>query len=101
MGMGWDEMGRVRSPQVDWCRVDPSRVVCVRGYGCGCVCTREEDLVRLAQNRESRIAIDLGVWSGLVLPCLCLRRLGPKSRRPRVPVCERADGWTSKTASKE
>lgn len=62
MGMGWDEMGRVRSPLVDWCRVDPSRVVCVRGSGCGCVCTREEDLVRLAQNRESRIAIDLGVW---------------------------------------
>lgn len=59
--MEWDEMGRVRSPQVDWCRVYPSRVVCVRGYGCGCVCTREEDLVRLAQNRESRIAIDLGV----------------------------------------
>lgn len=91
MGMGWDEMGRVRSPQVDWCRVDPSRVVCVRGDGCGCVCTREEDLVRLAQNRELRIAIDLGVWSGSCLVLPLPLQAGPEIS-PAPGACVRTSG---------
>lgn len=72
-GMRWVGSDHLRSIGV---RVDPSRVVGVRGCAgmcvCVCVCTREEDLVRLAQNRESRIAIDLGVGVWACLSCLSL-----------------------------
>lgn len=99
MGWGWGWVGS-GSPQVEWCRVDPGRVVCACVCACGWVrvCTREEDLVRLAQNRESRIAIDLGVWPGLVCPL----RLGPELSPAPVPECGngRTGGPASRIASK-
>lgn len=73
IGMGWDGdgdgdgSGQVASGRVVSSRPRSSRV-CVRAWVWVRVCTREEDLVQLAQNRESRIAIDLGVWAGLVCP---------------------------------
>lgn len=98
--MGRDGSGQITSGRLVSSRPESSRGrAWVCGYVCVCVCTREEDLVRLAQNRESRIAIDLGVWGLSCLFCLC--RLGPNSRRPGRLWWEGADGWTNKTAGKQ
>lgn len=92
-GWGWDEMGRVRSPQVDW---RSSRPESSRGcaWVCGYVCVHEGGGSRAAsaestiENRNRSRCRRLGL-SCLSLPLQAGAELSPA----RVPVCEPADGW--------
>lgn len=91
----WDGMGQITSGRLVSSRPESSRV----GVGAG-VGVHEGGGSRAASAEsriENRNRSRCLVWSCLASPCLSLPlRAGPVISPARVPMCERAGGWTSK-----
>lgn len=91
----WDGMGQITSGRLVSSRPESSRV----GVGAGAgVHEGGGSRAASAESRiENRNRSRCLVWSCLASPCLSLPlRAGPVISPARVPVCERADGWTSR-----